>query len=385
MMHLRYRTAMALWIAAWVALVPVHSVAEVIRDGSLGSGPLHLAGPDFLIPQIYGETHGANLFHSFEAFSLANDQSATFQGNPAIQRILSRITGPRESFIDGLLRATIPGADLYLINPHGVIFGPNARLDLPGSLHVGSADYLRLGSSDQFHADLGQTSTLTTAAPEAFGFLGAPMAGVEVNGSIMSVPLGESLSLIGRDVAVKGGPSGLITAPGGSINLVGVASAGEVGINPQDPTAPPDIASFTILGDIRLSDFALLNVAPGGGLASGQIYARGQDFTASNGSLLLADNGFGFFNKINIGAPVGGEVGGLIDLEMQGTATIAGRSTSFDTQAASGGFIRIQAENIIVDDSTLFTTIHEWGWGWRNRSIGYRGFVHYQRCIPVHR
>ncbi|MDM8566434.1 filamentous hemagglutinin N-terminal domain-containing protein [Candidatus Halobeggiatoa sp. HSG11] len=46
--------------------------------------------------------------------------------------------------IDGLIRSTIPNADMYFLNPYGIMFGPNAQLDVQGSFHASTADYLRL-------------------------------------------------------------------------------------------------------------------------------------------------------------------------------------------------------------------------------------------------
>ena len=93
--------------------------------------------------------NGPNLFHSFDRFSVGTGDTARFSGPAGIVNILSRVTGGQQSVIDGRLQSTMPGANLYLLNPSGVLFGPNATLDLSGSLHVSTADYLRLADGGQ--------------------------------------------------------------------------------------------------------------------------------------------------------------------------------------------------------------------------------------------
>src|SRR5215510_4837176 len=83
--------------------------------------------------------NGPNLFHSFDRFSVGTRDIASFQGPSGIINILSRVTGGQLSEIDGTLQSTIPGANLYLLNPAGVLFGPNASLDITGSFHVSTA------------------------------------------------------------------------------------------------------------------------------------------------------------------------------------------------------------------------------------------------------
>jgi filamentous hemagglutinin family protein len=100
----------------------------VVRDGTLGpsAAVLQPAGPNYLITPGMGEQRGANLFHSFERFSFGNTESAQFQGGAGIESILARVTGGLESDIDGTLGAD---ANLFLMNPAGIVFGANARLD----------------------------------------------------------------------------------------------------------------------------------------------------------------------------------------------------------------------------------------------------------------
>ncbi|MBI3988957.1 MAG: filamentous hemagglutinin N-terminal domain-containing protein, partial [candidate division NC10 bacterium] len=130
----------------------------------------------------------------------------------SIANILSRVTGGEPSAIDGLLRSTIPGANLFLLNPAGVLFGPNASLDVSGSFHVSTADYLRLADGGIFQATLAQGSVLTAAPPAAFGFLSGNPAGIAIQGSRLEVPHGKTLSVVGGGYHDWGARSGLRVA-----------------------------------------------------------------------------------------------------------------------------------------------------------------------------
>jgi filamentous hemagglutinin family protein len=152
-----------------------------------------LTGPNFVIPDTVGQTVGPNLFHSFGLFNINTGESATFTGPSSIENVLSRVTGGSSSFIDGLLRTQFENAspNLFLLNPAGVLFGPNASLDVQGSFHVSTADYLKLGDGGRFEATNPEDSVLTVAPPEAFGFLGERQpAGIAVQGSRLQVPDG---------------------------------------------------------------------------------------------------------------------------------------------------------------------------------------------------
>ena len=117
----------------WPMLSASH--AEVTMDGSLGPSGAVGSGTlpdgtftDYLITHDLGKQAGNNLFHSFGKFNLDANQSATFTGPNSIDNIIGRVTGGTQSWIDGQLRSTIDGANLYMLNPVGVLFGPNASL-----------------------------------------------------------------------------------------------------------------------------------------------------------------------------------------------------------------------------------------------------------------
>ncbi|MDM8565495.1 filamentous hemagglutinin N-terminal domain-containing protein [Candidatus Halobeggiatoa sp. HSG11] len=264
-------------------ITTLSSNAEVITDSTLGQN-INLPGPDFQIGADLGQQHGSNLLHSFQDFNLNSSESATFSGPNSVQNIISRVTGGNPSNIDGLIRSTIPNADMYFLNPYGIMFGPNAKLDVQGSFHASTADYLRLGENGRFDARYPGDSLLTVAPIEAFGFLTNNPASIELNDSKLSVSEGKTLSLIGGNLNGNGTHfstgekqgieilekmSVSLSAESGRINLASVASNGEV----IPTTTGLDFSELFQGGQINL-DHSLLDTSGNG---KGQIFIKGGD------------------------------------------------------------------------------------------------------------
>src|SRR3954447_21346512 len=160
-----------------LAATPVQ--AQIVTDGSVGA-KVSLQGGEIKIGADLGTRRGDNLFHSFEKFGIATGQTATFTGPGTIKNVISRVTGGEVSNIDGKLASTVGQADLYFLNPAGVMFGPNAKLNVPGSFHVSTAHELRFADGARFSAVDKTGSGLTVATPEAFGFLDNPLGRITV-------------------------------------------------------------------------------------------------------------------------------------------------------------------------------------------------------------
>ena len=347
-----------LWLSGLLlSSLPMLSQAQITLDGSLGPREA-LRGPNYTISDRMGQIRGANLFHSFGQFNLAQGESATFTGPATISNILSRVTGGSPSSIDGTIRSQIPGAHLYLLNPSGVLLGPNASLDVSGSFHVSTADYLRLADGVQFHANLSRHSVLTVAPPAAFGFLSPHPAAMAIQRSGLEVPAGQTLSFIGGDIDFVGDPNlGFLHAPGGRINLASVASPGEVTLG--DPNLGTD--AFARLGNITISQEAGINVNgrnfdtdPAGTIVirGGQLLLSDTFITARGnpGGLVRIKGDRVMLGNTVVNAATGGHVhhpGTAVDMQAQGAFVLVdGEIAASSFQAGRAGDIRIKAGSI---------------------------------------
>ena len=222
---------------ALIACIPGQTMAQIRTDSSLGKPATSLTGPNFLIPQNLGRLSGANLFHSFETFNVPVRGSANFTTTtPNLANVISRVTGGTQSQINGLLKLTVvSGApNFFFINPAGVTFDGLARIDLPGAFHVSTANYLKFPDGI-FRADLAQGSTFSSAAPEAFGFLGTTRAPIAVRQPVLLEQSGSrALSIIAGDVEVRGA----VVTEGGDIRVLALGQkAQEVALSGALPEA----------------------------------------------------------------------------------------------------------------------------------------------------
>ncbi len=238
--------------------------------------------------------NGTNLFHSFGEFGVPTNHIANFLNETALptSNILGRVTGGNPSNILGTIQTTgFGGANLFLMNPAGIVFGPNASLNVGGSVSFTTADYLRLADDAHFNALPGPQDALLSSAPvAAFGFLGSNPGAITVQGGQLSVAPGQSLSLVGGSIDITGGAlqngsaqPGLISAPNGQINLVSVASPGEVLLNrPVGRSVEPAVNGFTTFGSISLSQGASLDTSAD---AAGRVVIRGGHLTIDDASI----------------------------------------------------------------------------------------------------
>ncbi len=286
-----------------------------------------MAGPNFSVPADVGAVRGNNLFHSFAQFNLANGEVASFRGPANIQNILARVTGDSASSIDGTIRSEISGANFFLMNPHGIVFGPHASLDVSGSFAATTADYLKLADGARFVASLNaDDSVLSTAPVAAFGFLGNSPGSISVQQSTLAVPEGKSITLVGGDVSLDGGK---VQAPAGLINVASVLSAGEV------PAEPTGLASIDRQGSIALQDGAQID---GSGEGGGRIVIRGGRLTVDNSKIEANTTGA----KDGLG----------IDIAITGDLNLSngGQINSLTPGGlGAGGNIQVTAQNVRLD------------------------------------
>ncbi|MEG4344103.1 CHAT domain-containing protein [Microcoleus sp. A003_D6] len=170
---------------------------------------------------------GANLFHSFQQFGLSEGQIANFISNPAIRNILGRVVGGNPSIINGLIQVSGGNSNLFLINPSGMIFGPNASLNLPAAFTATTATNIGFDSGWFNVAGANDYSTLI-GTPNTFYFnLSQP--GSILNAGNLAVLPEQSISLIGGTVV----NTGSLNAPQGNIIVAAVPGENAVRISQQ--------------------------------------------------------------------------------------------------------------------------------------------------------
>jgi filamentous hemagglutinin family protein len=327
--------------------------AEITFDGSLGTTG-SLLGPDYVIDAAQGTQIGGNLFHSFKDFNIDTDESATFTGPNQVTNIIGRVTGGFSSTIDGSLKSTIPNANLYLLNPNGITLGTNASLDIRGSFHLSSADYLRFTDGQQFNTH-SSPPILTTAAPEAFGFLTQSPGKITINSRRLEIPEGKDFSVMGGDIQVQGQR---LLMGGGQLQIVSAASQGEV--------QQADIEHHTLnqLGKVSIKN-EFINV---GGWGSSSVKILGNRLEIQGTTLLqdsLIPKEFGDMvlqgQQIEISESSimnttsgSGKAGNII---LMATDSIAITKNSFiDTRtegSGKGGDISLSAPQLQVQNSTI--------------------------------
>ena len=223
-----------------------------------------------------GATRGTNLFHSFTNFNVDAGKGVYFSNPADINNILTRVTGSSQSNIFGTL-GVLGNANLFLINPNGISFGPNAQLDVKGSFVASTADRIIFDNYEFTTTNPTAPPLLTVNIPLGLGFRNNPgdinidLKGSTLafnNGQGLKVPQDKTLALIGGNVNINGNgvdAEGLragILSPGSQIQLGGLTQTGTVNFNENFYSTFPQGVTR---GNVSLSNGAEINVRAAGG------------------------------------------------------------------------------------------------------------------------
>ncbi|MBD0312793.1 MAG: filamentous hemagglutinin N-terminal domain-containing protein, partial [Microcoleus sp. T3-bin5] len=287
-----------LLLSGYFCLFPSGAIAQIIPDSSLGQESSRTVAdtinnlPSDLIAG--GAARGSSLFHSFGEFNIGEGRAAYFENPSGITNIFSRVTGGNPSNILGNLGVLGP-ANLFLINPKGIVFGPNARLDMRGSFLAATADSIVFNNGVEFSSTNPQGAPLLTVnIPVGLRFRENP--GAIVNASSvtqviqdetlpvgLAVPPGQTLALVGGDVIFN---NGFASAFSGNIQLGSVASPGFVSFNITPEGLGLDYTNVANLGNIELSGLSAVTASGPGG---GAIALRGGNVILRDRSSLVSD------------------------------------------------------------------------------------------------
>ncbi|MDH4245702.1 MAG: filamentous hemagglutinin N-terminal domain-containing protein [Nitrospira sp.] len=320
--------------------------------------------------------NGPNLFHSFESFSVGRPDTAQFLNTTpqlTTSNIFARVIGGSPSSLFGTIDTlTYGNANLFLINPSGVIFGPNATLNVGGIASFSTAEYIRLGDNGRFSANLTLASDILTTAPvAAFGFLGSNPRGITVRGGQLSLTEGRTLALVGGDITIGSGAIGngagqisRLSAPRGQIHLASAKSPGEFQAGSLELGPNINGQSFGALGSINISERSVINVSGNGG---GTVLIRSGNFVLDNSTISAnISDPDPFMNGVEM-------IGGGIDIQVTEKAVIQPGSlletnvlgNASPGVAYGGTYVKADRIEIIGDpgfdfDNGPFTEIHSY-------------------------
>ncbi|MFB2934488.1 filamentous hemagglutinin N-terminal domain-containing protein [Aerosakkonemataceae cyanobacterium BLCC-F154] len=355
-----------------IALSTQLSVAQVIPDTTLGNES-SVVKPSVIkdIPsdQINGGAiRGNNLFHSFREFNVGAGRGVYFTNPDGVARILTRVTGNNISQILGTL-GVLGNADLFLVNPNGIIFGPGAKLDLNGSFIGSTASKIRFADGLEFSTTNPEAPPLLSVnVPVGLQFGTNP--GQIVNQSADEVPnfysdlpgfpiprlgvaSGRTFALIGGDVLLEGGTMG---ASEGRIELGSVGDNGFVGLSPITQGWALNYDRVQNFGDINLSQSAIVDTS---GERGGDIQIRARNLTLKEGAVIYY-------------AHQGSQIGGNIDIFTTESVELIGGVNPFfgntdiptyteisafalGTETGATGNLTLQTRRLTIRDGAFIT------------------------------
>lgn len=336
--------------------------AQITIDGTLPNNSIvNINGNTFNITG--GTQAGSNLFHSFNEFSVRTGTEAHFNNTVDITNIITRVTGSSVSNIDGLIKVLQGNANLFLLNPNGIILGPNARLDIRGSFVASTANSIKFADGFEFSAKNAQSTPLLTISVPIGLQYGANPGRISVQGNgedlrltpdIIDTTVGlrvepnQTLALVGGDVDLQGVT---LKTAGGRIELGSVDGSSLVRLTPIDKGWALDYAGVSAFKDIQLSQGAAVDASGKGG---GDIQVQGRRVTLTDGSQIEAST-------------LGAEPGGTLLVRASEAVEVTGetadsRLTSgigtlvYENATGTGGNLTIETRRLSVRNGGQITT-----------------------------
>jgi filamentous hemagglutinin family protein len=335
-------------------------------------------------------TNSPNAVINWKGFSIGAQNGVRFEQQNAASQVLNRVVGNDPSSILGSLSSN---GGVWLVNPHGILFGPNARVDVGGlvasTLGITNDDFLSgrfkfdattpLGGQVLNQGEINTTfggrvwlmgdavrneglirtpgGNIVLAAGKSIELIDSGMPNVTVR---LTAPENEALNL-GSLIATA---SGSIDVHGGIVNQQGIVRADSLGT---------DAAGRVLIkaqGDVKLGDTSITSASTTGTGAAGRLMVESTTGTTSvtgravatsteglGGQVHLLGKNVGVFKQAEVdvsGATGGGEV--LVGGDYQGKnaavlnagATYLGPDASLKasaTQAGDGGKVIVWGDN----------------------------------------
>ena len=334
------------------------AVAQITPDATLPNNSVVLTNGN-TIEITGGTTQGQNLFHSFQEFSLNTGNTAFFDNAIDIGNIVTRVTGGSVSNIDGLIRAN-GTANLFFVNPSGIVFDNNAALDIGGSFIGSTANSLKFADGSEFSAVTPEEPMLTVSIPVGLQYGGTNSGDITVKDSGNNLfidfntytvdrsdrPVGlgvepeQTLALVGGNVFLEGGN---LTAAQGNIELGSVAGTGLVKLATDDLGWRLNYEQVSNFQEIALSEAASLEAS---GSSGGRVRVKGGFVSLADGSAILTDT-------------LGDGTGGSLTIEAEETEIYGVADNGFTSSlftnvhlgaTGKGGDLLIDSDYLYVGD-----------------------------------
>lgn len=339
------------------------ATAQIIPDNSLPNASRVVEQNNSTLIEG-GTTEGTNLFHSFEQFSIPIQATAYFNNAGSIQNIFSRVTGSSTSNVNGLIKAN-GAANLFLINRNGIIFGPNASLNIGGSFIASTASSINFADGIKFSSNNHQdTPLLTVSVPIGLNFesssgavtlqgtghdleepVFSPILGnIDSNG--LKVQPGKTLALVGSDVKLDGG---ILNAQEGNIEL-GSINDGIVNLSSTSSGLALNYEGANSYKDISLIQKSLVDSS---GFVGGKIQLVGKNVRIYDGSVILTKNlGSRNSGSLNINASDLLEVKGVFP-----DGKVASTISAQNLGTGLGGNIIVSTKQLNLQEGGKITTV----------------------------
>ncbi|MGD1911819.1 MAG: filamentous hemagglutinin N-terminal domain-containing protein [Rivularia sp. (in: cyanobacteria)] len=303
-----------------------------------------------------GTQAGSNLFHSFKEFGVPNNTEAFFDNAVNIQNIMTRVTGKSISEINGLI-STKNAANLFLINPNGIVFGENARLDIGGSFVGSTADSLLFENGFEFSATNPTSAPLLTInVPLGLQF-GENPGSIQVKGNgegrrttseiidttdALRVDSDATLALVGGDINLEGAT---LKTAGGRIELGSVVGEGRVDIAPVNKGFSLGYENAGNLGNIELTQQSAVDAS---GEGAGDIEINGRRVSVNGGTRI---------DSTTLGAKSGGGIVVNASELLEITDDVSGLIVFVSSNATgNGGNIDINTGELLIQNGAIAST-----------------------------
>ncbi len=302
----------------------------------------------------------ANLFHSFTQFGLDANQIANFLTSPQIQNILGRVVGGNPSIINGLMQVMGGNSNLFLMNPAGIVFGPNAQLNVPADFLATTATGIGFENDSWFNAVETNNYSTLNGNPNQFAF-DVDQPGSILNAASLTVSEGQDVTLLGG-TAVN---TGELNASGGKITVASVPGSSRIRISQAGSLLSLEIdqpqGSAGQILPIRPTDLALLLTEGAAGLETGlTAYADGTVQLIDSGITIPTDAGTTIASgTIDASGEQGGNVNvlgkkvGLVGAKIDASGTHGGGTVLIGGDYKGQGTVPNASQTFVSSDSII--------------------------------